>query len=140
MATAKVVADIMIRNPIGLQEEADLWTLQEEMHNFDLHHIPVLDGEKLVGIVSQNDLLRFTTNALHHDTVHSALDARDKHARFVASIMTTDVVTIAPDVPLRQAAQKLVNTRVTILPVIEADRTLVGVVSEKDVLRALLGE
>lgn len=138
MTKATIVADIMIRNPIALQEEADLWTLHEEMHNFDLHHIPVLDGTKLVGIVSQNDLLRFTTNALHRDSVHSALDARDKHARFVASIMTTDVVTIAPDVPLRQAAQKLANTRVTVLPVIDADGTLVGVVSEKDVLRGLL--
>ena len=140
MAKARVVADIMIRNPIALQEEADLWTLQEEMHNFDLHHIPVLDGKQLVGIVSQNDLLRFTTNALHRDSVHSALDARDKHSRFVASIMTTEVVTIAPGVALREAAQRLVNTRATVLPVVEADGTLVGVVSEKEVLRGLLDE
>ena len=138
MPGCKLVADIMTRDPVALQEEEDLWTLQEEMHNLALHHVPVLDGKKLVGIVSQNDLLRFTTSALHRDSVHNALDAHDKRGTFVASIMSRDVLTIGPQVPVLDAARLLAGSRFTCLPVIEPDGTLLGVVTEKDVLRALL--
>jgi CBS domain-containing protein len=138
MSTRKLVADIMTRDPISLQEEDDLWTLQEEMQNLALQHVPVLDGKKLVGIVSQSDLLRFTTSALHRDSVHNALDVRDKRGTFVASIMSRDLMTIGPGVSVEEAARMLASTRYTCLPVIEADGTLLGVVTEKDVLRALL--
>jgi CBS domain-containing membrane protein len=139
MPNAKVVAAIMTRDPICLQEEDDLWELQEEMRNLALHHVPVLDGKKLVGIVSQRDLLRFTTSAMHRNSLHSALDARDKQSTFVASIMTADVQTIGPDTPVEEAARLLSRSTFTCLPVVASDRTLLGVVTEKDVLRVLLG-
>jgi CBS domain-containing membrane protein len=138
MDTPKLVADIMTRDPITLQEEEDLWSLQEEMRNLALHHVPVLDGQRLVGIVSQNDLLRFTTNALHRDSVHTSIDKHDKRSTFVASIMSTAVLTIAPEVPITEAARILVGTHYTCLPVVDAAGNLLGVVTEKDVLRALL--
>ncbi len=52
-------------------------------------------------------------------------------------IMKTDVLAVTRDTDIYQAIQVMVNKRVTGLPVIDEDRTLVGIVTEKDVLRLL---
>lgn len=83
----RIVADIMTRNPVTLQEEDSLSLLQGEMENFWLRHIPVVDGKKLVGLVTHRDLLKYTVSALHHDRLRANIDAREKQEHFVADIM-----------------------------------------------------
>ncbi len=52
-------------------------------------------------------------------------------------IMTTDVLAVTRDTDIYQAIRVMVENNVTGLPVVEHDRTLVGIVTEKDVLRLL---
>ncbi|MFW5921065.1 MAG: CBS domain-containing protein, partial [Polyangiales bacterium] len=53
-----VVSDIMSRNPITLSEEDNLENIAQGMEEFHLRHLPVVDGHKLVGLVSHRDILR----------------------------------------------------------------------------------
>ena len=53
------------------------------------------------------------------------------------NIMTTDVVTVGRQTPIYEAVEKLLESRVTGLPVVEDDMTLVGMITEKDVLKLL---
>ena len=52
-------------------------------------------------------------------------------------IMEKDVITVKRDTPIQEAIKMLVDNRITGLPVVDDDMTLVGIISEKDVLRIL---
>jgi CBS domain-containing protein len=88
---------------------------------------PVVKKKRLVGIVSRRDLIRSRrVRAVIAD-----------HSRTpVGSVMTTDVVTIAPGEPVSAAAELLVKHDVSRLPVLDGDR-LVGVIDRHDVLASL---
>jgi CBS domain-containing protein len=88
---------------------------------------PVVQKKRLTGIISRRDLISTRK-------VRSAI-ARQNQA-LIESVMTREVVTIAPDDPISAAAELLVAKDVSMLPVMDGDR-LVGVVNRHDVLRAL---
>ena len=134
----RVVADIMTRDLITLREEDNLALMQEDMQNFGLRHLPVVDGKKFVGLVSHRDLLRFTTSALHRDSLRASIDAHDKRQYFVADVMTREVITVRPDTPIAEAAAHIGAGRFGCLPVVTEDGTLVGIVSESDFVKLLV--
>jgi CBS domain-containing protein len=53
----------------------------------------------------------------------------------IEQVMTRDVISVSPDTPLKEVARMLTSNRISGLPVCEADGTVVGVVSELDILR-----
>lgn len=126
----KVVADIMIRNVITLYEEENLELLMEGMERYGLRHLPVVDGGKLVGLVSHRDLLRAAVSIL--DPGRQEREARYQNTLFVADLMTRDVRTVRPDTPIAEAARLLRENKFGCLPVTEEDGTLVGIVTEAD--------
>jgi acetoin utilization protein AcuB len=81
-----------------------------------ISHLPVLDGDLLVGIVSQRDLLRADSDALP-----------------VSHVMATMVYVLSPDTPMSRAARIFRERRVPVLPVLDG-RTLAGFVRAVDVL------
>ena len=133
----RTVGDIMTPNPIVLNEEDNLAIVQEEMRNLGLRHIPVVDGNKLVGLVTHRDLLQHTLGTLHHSQLLTNLDAHDKREYFVADIMTRDVRTARLDTPIGEAAAELANGRFGCLPVVAEDGTLLGIVSENDLVKLI---
>ena len=134
----KTVTEIMTRNPITLREEESLADIKDEMERLGLRHLPVVDGKKLVGLVTHRDILRWSLNRFERDSVHRALDERRRASTFVAEIMTRDVTTVRPDTPVHDAAQLLLAHKYGCLPVTEADGTLIGIVTEHDFTRALV--
>jgi CBS domain-containing protein len=88
---------------------------------------PVLKKKRLVGIISRRDLIASRR-------IRAVIA---EHARTpVESVMTTDVVTIAPGEPVSAAAELLVKHDVSRLPVLDGDR-LVGVIDRHDVIASL---
>jgi acetoin utilization protein AcuB len=79
-------------------------------------HLPVLDGDLLIGIVSQRDLMRADSDSLR-----------------VADVMARMVYVLSPDTPMSRAARLFRERRVPVMPVLEG-RTLVGIVRAVDVL------
>ncbi len=111
--------------------------------------LPVLDGEQLVGIVSEADLLhRYeigTDCALGADPWWMRLFSADRspaeyvksHARYARDIMTREVATVAPDTPLAAIATLLEKRRIKRVPVLD-DGHLVGIVSRSDLVHAMV--
>jgi CBS domain-containing protein len=110
--------------------------------------LPVVDGERLVGIVSEADLLhRYeigTDCALGADPWWMRLFSADRspaeyvksHARYARDIMTPEVATVAPDTPLAAIATLLEKRHIKRVPVLD-DGRLVGIVSRSDLVQAL---
>ncbi len=136
MALPRVVADIMTQRVLCLLEEENLELIGRGLDRFRFRHLPVIDGGKLVGIVSERDFLRASVSSLDPD--HALKDTNLKRNIFVAEIMTRDVVSVRPDTPLVEAGRILRERRFGCLPVTDRDGTLVGIVTDSDFIRLAL--
>lgn len=90
----------------------------------------VMDGTRLVGIVTERDVLRCVA------------ENQDAQTTPLKDIMTTDVITIAPDTRLKEAAALMADKWIRHLPVVEAE-AVVGIISQRDltgILAAALNE
>lgn len=97
-----------------------------------VRHLPVLDNQRLVGILSDRDLKRAMASPATSLGVHELNYLLD-HLR-VGEIMTRAIITIGPMFPIEEAARLMVLEKIGALPVTEAER-LIGLVTETDVLR-----
>jgi CBS domain-containing membrane protein len=139
MEQSRVVSDIMTREVLVLSEEDNLRQIAEGMDRLSLRHLPVVDGTRLVGLVSHRDVLRLAVSALVAETpIGRAREQRLEENAFIAKVMTRDPVTVAPDTPLAEAANILVRSKFGCLPVVDRDHNLVGIVTEHDFLKLLV--
>ena len=131
-STPRFVRDIMTRKVAVLYVEQNLELAEWGMKELHFRHLPVVEGSKLIGLVSERDLLRASLSTLNSD--HALLDDNLKRYFFVCEVMTTDVVTVRPDARLVEAAKLLHDRKLGCLPVTEQDGTLVGILTQSDLV------
>jgi CBS domain-containing membrane protein len=139
MANPKVVADIMTKDVLYLTEEDNLSQIGQTMERFSLRHLPVVDGGRLIGLLTHRDVLRLAVSELaDNDQVRNERQKRLVENTFVAKVMTRRPVTVFPDTPIVEAAEVLVESKFGCLPVVDAHGNLVGIVTEHDFLKLLV--
>lgn len=128
------VKDIMSTAVEVVGRNDDLSQVEELMATKKLRHVPVLDQDELVAIVSQRDLFK----AMMSSTMGYGEKAQKAYLQSVRvkEIMTYPVVTVAPDTAVSEAADVMMQKGIGCLPVVEGTR-LVGVVTKTDLLRCL---
>jgi acetoin utilization protein AcuB len=131
------VADIMTRDVSTVFEEDNLDRVLTLLAPYRFRHVPVVDDGRVVGILSQRDLLQLTSQGRDHSPAARARVARDLEQTFVRDVMNQKVLTIRPEGSLADAARLMFEHRVGALPVVDAQDKLVGIVSESDLLRHL---
>lgn len=100
-----------------------------------VHHIPVVSGETLQGLISSSDLHRLNFgDAFHVD--QRSVDATIDHTFTLEQVMLKDPVTIGPDTSIREAAGILAKGKFHALPVVRGT-TLVGMLTSTDLIRYL---
>ncbi len=138
--------DVMTSSVVTVAPEASLLEAGELMVKHDISALPVLDRQaRLVGIVTERDFLRPTTDGTGHERPRwlQVLMGRVKDGfrrsaeRKVADVMTADPVTVTEDTPLDQVVMLMDRHSFHRLPVMRG-ATLVGIVSRADLLRALV--
>jgi CBS domain-containing membrane protein len=129
------VADIMSRRVIVLSEEDNLSQVATQLARLHFHHLPVVDDGKLVGMLSQRDLLRNTVSGVDQSAVARTREERFLESTFVRDIMRSDVVTARTGDSISSAARSMLDARVGALPVVDEAGTLLGIVKEHDILR-----
>ena len=127
------VKDAMTPSPLTTTPDTRLRELEKLFETHDFNGIPVLDDQqRLAGIVTKFDLLR---------SFILTPDAPIPHYEEIMeqpawSVMTTDPVTVAPELPLTRLLELLVELQTKSLPVVQ-DGRLVGIISRENVLKAL---
>lgn len=108
--------------------------LMEFFNTYRIQHLPVTLGDRLVGILSINDLLSFVFNNLHdgHPVDYNLLDAKFD----MQAVMTKDPIFISPDDTVGKAFNILAEGRFQALPVVDREK-LVGIITNKDLVRIL---
>lgn len=108
------------------------------MQTTGIHHIPVVSGESLVGIISWSDILNLSFGqAFGAD--ERAVDAVLDHSVTLEQAMKKDPVTLPHDGYVRQAAEILAEGGFHSLPVV-SDGKLVGIVTSTDLIKYLLSQ
>lgn len=125
-----MVAEIMTRDVATLDESDNLLNLLETMKALRFRHMPVTDASRLVGLLTERDVLRFSSSSLLPNRAES--DRLLQRRYFVRDVMQRDVVTATPEMPLRQAARLMLKHRIDCLPVVDADNVLIGIVTSSD--------
>ena len=130
-----LVREVMTPDPLTVQPDDTLRTAQERMSECAWRRLPVVDENgRLVGIITDRDV-RLALN--------SPLVLRERwqddmliNQTTVEVCMTPDPVVVAPDSPLQDAADMLLQRKISGLPVVDGDR-LVGIITVTDLLGAL---
>jgi len=100
-----------------------------------IRHLPVVEGKRLVGIVTDRDLRQAAPSGATSLSIHELHYILEKLT--VREIMTKQVVSVRPDQTVDDAALLLLGHRIGGLPVLR-DGELVGIITETDILQAFL--
>lgn len=129
------VSNWMKENPITVTPDTLVLDAKKIMKEHGIRRLPVLDGKKLVGIVTLNNLREAQPSAATSLSIHELNYLLAKMT--VAEIMTKEVVTCPPDITLEKAALLGTKHKIGALPVVDEGR-LVGIITESDIYRAFL--
>jgi acetoin utilization protein AcuB len=131
-----LVKERMSRHPITIRPDTSLHDALRIMREEKVRRLPVLSRDnELVGIVLERDLLYASPSPVTSLSVYEMNYLMSKIT--IESLMTRDVITIAEDCPLEEAARIMADNRVGGLPVMR-DGRLVGMITESDLFKVFL--
>ena len=129
------VHELMTEAPVSVGPDDNLLQVRELMDARDVRHLPVVDDDsRVVGLVSQRDLIRFALAPAEGLTLSAQEDVL--RAVTVGTIMTTDVAMVEPDAAVGAAGRMMLDNKYGCLPVVE-DLRLTGILTEADFVRYL---
>ena len=129
------VKNKMTGNPFTISPDQTIPEAQEIMMQHNVRRLPVVKNGKLVGIVSKEDIERYSPSkatALSMGEITYLL-AKTK----IKQIMSKQLVTISPDALLEEAATLMRDNNVGFLPVVQNDK-LVGIITESDIFDSFI--
>ncbi len=118
-----IVATIMTRKVVTAKTDDTLSTICEIFENVKFHHIMVVDGQKLAGVISDRDLI----DREERDTI-----TLDKKAH---QIMSRNLITVDVETSIEKASDLMLENNISCLPVISPQGIVEGIVSWKDILK-----
>ena len=118
------IRDVMTSNPTSCEPSTTVVDAAKVMAQEDVGPVPIVDGGRVVGIVTDRDLV-----------VRVLAEGRDPNSTTIGEIASADLVTVQPDSDLNEALNLMAQNQVRRLPVVEGDQ-LVGIVAQADVARA----
>lgn len=130
-----IVQDIMTKKIVTVELDDKLATVKDIFDHMHFHHVLVVEDGRLFGVISDRDLLKAlspnlgTSRESYKDT--ATLEKR------VHQIVTRSPITLRPDASLADAVNVFNAQSISCIPIIDGDGRAVGILSWRDILRAL---
>jgi CBS domain-containing protein len=118
------VRELMTSAPVTVEPDATLGAVATLMKQQDCGSIPVVQGGRLVGIVTDRDIV-----------IRGVASGGDPKTQRVSTVMSADPVTIGPDADLADAEKLMADRQIRRLPVVEKAK-LVGIIVTAQIARA----
>ena len=120
----KSIQEAMTSSPTTVEPTTTVQEAARTMKAEDVGSLPIVEGDKLVGVITDRDLtIRIIAEGKGLDTP-------------VADVASKDVATIDPQQSLEEAARLMASNQVRRLPVVEEDGKLVGILAQADIAQA----
>jgi acetoin utilization protein AcuB len=130
-----LVRDKMHGEVVTITPDQSLRTARERMRQHGVRRLPVVEHDRLVGIITDRDVRQAWASPATSLSVHELLYLLERVT--VAEVMTWQTVTVTPDTPLVEAARLLHDHKVGGLPVVEGG-AVVGMITGTDLLEAFI--
>jgi len=129
------IEEIMSKDLVTIGMDDSLKTVKAIFDNASIHHLLVVESDKLFGVISDRDLLKAlspnigTLAETNRDTI--TLNKR------VHQLMTSKLVTLTPDAEISDVIEIFNNHDVSCIPVVDDKDKPVGIISWRDILKAI---
>jgi acetoin utilization protein AcuB len=130
------VGEIMSSKVVTIEMDDSLEVIRDIFRQVKFHHLIVVDGEKIVGVISDRDFLKAISPYV--DTMSETNRDRSTLEKRAHQIMSHYPVTVQKSCQIQAAARLMLDRRVSCLPVTMSDGIIEGVVTWKDVFKAFL--
>ena len=132
------ISTIMTQDVVKLNISDNLTKAESLFKKHHIRHIPVVSGNKIIGMLSYTDLLRISfADAVDDD--EDEIDTTVYNMFTVEQVMAKKLVTIAPETTIKEAAEILASKEFHALPVCEGN-LLVGIVTTTDLIKYLIDQ
>jgi len=132
------VSAIMTKKVVKLKLTDDLTKAEQLFKQNKIRHIPVVEGSKIIGMLSYTDLLRISfVDAVDDDA--DEVDAAVYNMFTIEQVMAKKLVTVTPDTTIKETAEILSKNEFHALPVCLGD-LLVGIVTTTDLIKYLIDQ
>ncbi|RMG42140.1 MAG: CBS domain-containing protein [Candidatus Dadabacteria bacterium] len=130
-----IVKDVMTRNPVYVTVETPIREVMRKLYEKDIRHLPVLEDDDLVGIVSDRDIRAYTWPLMMEEEAGETYKSPELDGP-VSTVMRSDVISVQPDSEIVEVIDMMVENKVGAVPVVDAaEGRLIGIVSYVDILR-----
>jgi len=119
---AEGIRGVMTADPRSLESGSNAIEAARLMRDVDVGIIPVVEGDKLIGTVTDRDIV-----------IRVVAEGKDPATTTLGEIASRELVTLDPAQDLDEALRLMAHHQVRRLPVVEEDGKLVGIVAQKDV-------
>ena len=133
MTNTLKVSEVMTKSVIVANTSSTFTQVMRFFTEYKIQHLPVAEGDKIVGIVTVNDMIAYMFKEIQNGKVDmESLDASFK----LGAVMTDGPVTITPDDTIDRVVDLLSSRSFQALPV-TVDGAIQGIVTNKDLVRML---
>ena len=133
-----IARELMTPDPVTVTPQASIAEVWDLMRELDVRHIPVVQADALVGMVSDRDLARVDIAGLLN--VEGAGALRDELTTPIVRLMSSAVIAVGPEADIGEVIELLIEHKIGAVPVVQEEtREVLGIISYVDVLRVLSG-
>ncbi|MDT7042440.1 CBS domain-containing protein [Candidatus Nitronereus thalassa] len=125
---------IMSRKIVTVDMDDTLARIRDVFKQHRFHHVLVVSGNRLMGVISDRDLLKSISPFI--DTLSETTRDLATLQKRAHQIMSRKPISVAQDTTLEDAVETLLQHNISCLPVTNKDGAIVGVLTWKDLLRA----
>lgn len=127
------VSQIMSAHPVTVGLDDSLSVVKDIFDNARFHHLLVIEEGKLIGVLSDRDLLKnISCNIGTNVYTPKDLDTLKKR---VHQVVTRKLITLGPDATIEDAVALFNTHRISCIPIVDADGAAVGILSWRDILK-----
>lgn len=129
------LSEVMTLSPATVRVDETVRMALDVLHQMDVRHVPVVEGDRLVGMLSDRDIQGLALASTGGEV--EAMSAADFLDRPAGDIMQSNVLSISASDEVGEAIDLMVEHKISALPVTDAHDRLVGIVSYVDLLSEL---
>lgn len=129
------ITNIMSDDIESIQEGQNLSEVRKLMCQLSIHHVPIVNGKKLIGLISFTDMMKlnFVISGATEHTIDTIIDQQFS----IRDVMSEKITTINEKDNIRTASKILSEGKFHSLPVVDEESNLVGIVTSTDLIQYL---
>lgn len=132
-----LVKNHMTTKVVTIRSDFSLWKAWQLLQNHHIRHLPVTQGRRVVGMLTDRTLRQMMPSSLSPPDELERFRAWGAHVK-VKEVMSRTVFPVSPDTPVHEALRIMLERRVGCTPVVKGS-TLIGILTTRDLLQALAG-